>query len=149
MQKHLHLKKALTKNQCIQYALDRPAVLTVLPGVRNSQDLTNVMAYFDASEEEKDYSVISEFTPQNAEGICVYCNHCQPCPTGINIGLINKYYDLALAGDILARGHYEKLAIKADACIKCGHCEERCPFHVQQEARMQEIDQYFTLLNKQ
>ena len=28
-------KQALTKAQCIQYALDRPAVLTVLPGVRN------------------------------------------------------------------------------------------------------------------
>ena len=26
-------KQALTKNQCIQYALDRPAVMTVLPGI--------------------------------------------------------------------------------------------------------------------
>ena len=28
-------------------------------------------------------------------GNCVYCNHCQPCPAGLNVGLINKYYDLA------------------------------------------------------
>lgn len=29
----------------------------------------------------------------------MYCNHCQPCPAGLNVGLINKYYDLAVAGD--------------------------------------------------
>ena len=91
-------KQALTKTQCIRYALDRPAVLTVLPGVRNSQDLKDVLSYLDASEEEQDYSVIGQFTPQNADGICVYCNHCQPCPKGLNVGMINKYYDLALAG---------------------------------------------------
>ena len=29
----------MTKNQCIQYALDRPAVMTVVPGVRSIDDL--------------------------------------------------------------------------------------------------------------
>ena len=32
--------------------------------------------------------------PGDAAGACVYCNHCAPCPAGLNIGLINKYYDL-------------------------------------------------------
>ena len=136
-------KQALTKTQCIRYALDRPAVLTVLPGVRNSQDLKDVLSYLDASEEEQDYSVIGQFTPQNADGICVYCNHCQPCPKGLNVGMINKYYDLALAGDEMAKGHYDKLEVKAGECIQCGHCESRCPFHLKQEARMQEISRYF------
>lgn len=27
----------------------------------------------------------------------VYCNHCQPCPAELNVGLINKYYDLVKA----------------------------------------------------
>ncbi|MCM1327173.1 MAG: hypothetical protein NC249_11185 [Lachnoclostridium sp.] len=52
--------------------------------------------------EEKDYSIIGEFTPAAALGNCVYCNHCQPCPAGIDVGLVNKYYDLALAGDVLS-----------------------------------------------
>ena len=99
--------------------------------------------YLDATPEERDYTVISEFAPQNADGICVYCNHCQLCPQGLNVGLINKYYDLALAGDVLARGHYSKLSVGADACVQCGHCEARCPFHVKQEARMREIAAYF------
>lgn len=139
-------KKALTKNQCIKYALDRPAVLTVLPGIRGLEDLKEVLEYLNASPEETDYSVIGTFAPQDADGICVYCNHCQPCPQDIDIGLINKYYDLSVAGDALAAGHYEKLSVKADACIMCGHCESRCPFHVKQEARMKEIDRYFSSL---
>ena len=135
--------RELTHIQCLQYALDRPAVLTVLPGVRDMNDLETVLKYLDASPKERDYSVIGEFTPGDADGICVYCNHCQPCPMGLNVGLINKYYDLALAGDEMAAGHYRKLPINADACVKCGHCESRCPFHVKQEARMEEIGRYF------
>lgn len=136
--------RALTHDQCMQYALDRPGVLTVLPGVRNQSDLTQVLSFLEASDEARDYSLISEFTPQDAYGKCVYCNHCQPCPAGLNVGLINKYYDLAKAGDVLAAGHYEKLNLHADACIRCGHCQARCPFHVEQEARMQEIHRYFS-----
>ena len=138
-------KKALTHTQCFQYALDRPAVMTVLPGVRNMKDLHTILKYADATPEEKDYSVIGAFTPQNAFGICVYCNHCQPCPMGLNIGLINKYYDLTLAGDEMAKGHYYKLPVHADACTQCGHCELRCPFGVEQETRMKEISKYFKI----
>ncbi|MBQ4602894.1 MAG: 4Fe-4S dicluster domain-containing protein, partial [Clostridia bacterium] len=59
------------------------------------------------------------------------------------IGLVNKYYDLALAGDEIAANHYTKLSVKADACLKCGHCEDRCPFDVKQMSKMTEIDGYF------
>ena len=32
---------------------------------------------------------------------------------------------------------------KTGDCVGCGHCDSRCPFHVQQSARMQEIAAYF------
>ena len=96
-----------------------------------------------ATEEEKDYSIIGSFTADTITGTCVYCNHCQPCPAGIDIGLVNKYYDLALAGDSIAENHYTKLKINATDCIGCGHCDERCPFSVKQQSRMSEIADYF------
>ena len=130
---------ALTEYQCLQYALDRPGVLTVLPGVRGKADLERLLGLFDAPAGERDYSAISAITPREMEGTCVYCNHCQPCPAGLDIGLINKYYDLALAGDALAADHYRTLSVKADACVACGHCNSRCPFHVDQVGRMKEI----------
>ncbi len=136
-------RNALTRNQCLKYALDRPAVLTVLPGVRNLADLSELLKFGSAAPEECDYSVIGSFTPKSARGNCVYCNHCEPCPAGIDIGLINKYYDLSLAGDKMAHDHYSKLKIKADACISCGHCDSRCPFGVEQSVRMEKIAKYF------
>ncbi len=135
--------KALTEYQCIQYALDKPGVLTVLPGVRNREDLRRVLGFLDASPEERDYSILGTFAPRDAAGKCVYCNHCQPCPAGLDVGLINKYYDLARAGDALARSHYENLEKRAGDCIGCGHCDKRCPFHVSQSDRMAEIHAYF------
>ncbi len=136
-------RQALSKNQCIQYCLDRPAVLAVVPGVRNINDLVELLKYPESSYGERDYSSIGEFTPESAIGNCVYCNHCQPCPVGIDIGIINKYYDLSIAGDTMAANHYDKLYVKADACIQCGHCDQRCPFKVKQQEKMQKIQRYF------
>jgi len=48
-----------------------------------------------------------------------------------------------MAGDHLAEEHYWKLETQADACIGCGHCNDRCPFHVDQVARMEKIQAYF------
>lgn len=136
-------KVALSHNQCLQYAIDRPGVLVAVPGVQTMEHLNTLLKFINATNEEKDYSIIANFTKETITGTCVYCNHCQPCPAGIDIGLVNKYYDLALAGDEIAANHYTKLSIKADACLHCGHCEERCPFSVKQEKRMEEITEYF------
>lgn len=135
--------KALTQYQCMQYALDRPGVLTVLPGMSSVKQVEHLLGFFDAPEEERDYSVVGSFSPADAMGKCVYCNHCRPCPAGLDIGLINKYYDLAKNADAMAAEHYQGLGLHAGDCVQCGHCDSRCPFSVAQSARMQEIAAYF------
>ncbi len=135
--------RAMTTAQCIQYALDRPGVLTVLPGPGSVAELEEILRYFDATAEERDYAIISSLVPDDTQGSCVYCKHCHPCPVGLDIGLINKYYDLSRLGDILAREHYLTLGKTAADCVQCGHCNSRCPFHVDQMARMWEIKAYF------
>ena len=131
--------KALTPYQCIRYCLERPGVLTVLAGAQSVREVETLLAYYDQAEEETDYSMIASFAPPQAGGKCVYCNHCRPCPMGIDIGLVNKYYDLAAAGDKMALQHYRALSKSAGDCTGCGHCDRRCPFHVRQSERMQEI----------
>lgn len=135
--------QALTQYQCMQYALDRPGVLTVLPGMNSVQQAEHLLEFFSAPDVEKDYSVIGSFSPADAVGKCVYCNHCKPCPVGIDVGLVNKYYDLARNGDTMAVEHYHGLALQAKDCVQCGHCNGRCPFHVDQMAHMKEIARYF------
>ena len=97
----------------------------------------------DLKAQERDYSVIATLTPKDTKGTCVYCKHCHPCPAGLDIGLINKYYDLSRLGDILAKEHYLTLEKTASDCLQCGHCNSRCPFSVDQMARMEEIQKYF------
>ncbi|NMP38560.1 MAG: (4Fe-4S)-binding protein [Clostridiales bacterium] len=129
--------------QCLQYALDKPGVVTVLPGMSTSEQVENILRFFELPEEERDYSVIGSFKPADAVGKCVYCNHCKPCPAGINIGIVNKYYDLAKNGDAMAGEHYFGLEKHAGDCISCGHCVSRCPFGVEQMDRMKDIESCF------
>lgn len=136
-------KKALTKYQCMQYALDKPGVLTVLPGIRHTEDVQELLGFLNATPEERDYGILGAFAPRDAVGNCVYCNHCHPCPAGLNVGLINKYYDLAMAGDTMAADHYTKLEKHASDCVDCGHCDSRCPFQVKQSKRMEKIQARF------
>jgi len=139
-------RRALTQYQCISYALDKPGVLCVLPGAKSLEEVDMLLEYHNRPEEELDYCVISTFAPPEADGKCVYCSHCKPCPVGIDIGLVNKYYDLARAGDALAAEHCRTLAKNADDCIGCGHCDRRCPFHVKQSERMKEIAAFMSSL---
>ena len=136
-------KMALTPIQCAQYALDKPAVVSVLPGVKSVAELESFLALLDASAEERDYSVLGTVVPEDLSTRCVYCSHCHPCPQGLNIALINKYYDLALMGDTQAANHYDKLDLHASDCIACGHCNSRCPFDVDQQQRMKQIASHF------
>ncbi|TQD25363.1 aldo/keto reductase [Methanolobus vulcani] len=137
------LNAEMSINQCIQYALDRPAVLSCLAGVRSRTDLEEALNYFSASGEQRNYSFIGNLPHKNMQDTCIYCNHCQPCPSGIDIGSVNKYLDLAKAGDELAKDHYMKLSKNANDCTECGVCEENCPFHVNVRSRMKEARNYF------
>ncbi len=138
---------ALTVPQCIQYGLDRPAVSSVILGCKNKEELTAAMAYFDTSKEDRRYGHVFQ-KGQNiiADGHCMYCNHCQPCPEEINIAAVTKYLDIALvAGEVTAtvRDHYDALKKNANDCVACLSCEERCPFSVSIAENMAKAQKIF------
>lgn len=43
--------QALTPYQCIRYALDKPGVLTVLPGAKSVEEIDRLLMYYDQTEE--------------------------------------------------------------------------------------------------
>ena len=88
---------ALTPVQCIHYALTRPAAASVMVGVTTLEHVDDALAYEQSSEEERDYASVLAGAPRHAYyGQCTYCGHCTPCVSGINIALVNKFYDLAV-----------------------------------------------------
>ena len=139
--------KALTVNQCLHYALTRPAVATVLAGAHSVEQLRTSLAYEDASDEEKDYApAFATFPNISWEGHCMYCSHCAPCPKKIDVASVTKFLNLAKAqGSVpeTVREHYEVLPHHAGECIRCGACETRCPFKVEIMENMRQAAEIF------
>jgi predicted aldo/keto reductase-like oxidoreductase len=139
--------RALTPVQCIDYALARPAVAAVMAGCKDEAEMAAALAWCDATAQEKDYApALSGLERFTWRGHCMYCGHCAPCSSAIDIASVNKYYNLAATHDEIpetVREHYKALAHHASECIQCGLCEERCPFGVQIMAAMEKAASKF------
>ncbi|MDR2897372.1 MAG: aldo/keto reductase [Spirochaetaceae bacterium] len=131
---HSPFKKAMSVGQCIHYALTRPAVVSTLIGCQSRAEILDTVKYLSLSDEEKDYSDIIKTSQSDFKGSCVYCNHCLPCPSNINIADVNKYLDIARLNENAIPPsivqHYSAMEHHASECIQCASCEERCPFSV-------------------
>lgn len=138
---------ALTPVQLIHYALTKPAVASIMVGYDTPAHVAQAVAYETAGEDEKDYASVLAGAPRHAfDGQCTYCGHCQPCPRGIDIAMVNKLYDLAVMQESVPASlaaHYGALEKKASDCVGCGGCERRCPFHVKVIERMEETRALF------
>ncbi|KKM80396.1 hypothetical protein LCGC14_1340270 [marine sediment metagenome] len=80
------LKTTPTPVQCLSYALSQPGVTAVVPGVKSIEELHAALAFLDADDEARDYSPLLAHFQDALDGQCVYCNHCLPCPVGIDVG---------------------------------------------------------------
>jgi uncharacterized protein len=140
-------EKALTPVQCIHYCLNRPAVASVMVGVRDIEQVLAATAYVSASDKEKDYTEVLANAPRSSfRGHCMYCGHCAPCSRKIDIASVNKYLDLALIQEgvpATLRNHYHLLEHRADECIKCGLCMKNCPFGVDVIKKMKQAVNLF------
>jgi len=130
---HTPYAKPLTTHACIEYALSRPSVASVLPGCQTAAEMREVLGYFKASDAEKNYAETISSVRNDFAGNCVYCSHCLPCPVEIDIAGVHKYLDIARLDTSnippSVRSHYA--ALSGGECTECGSCEARCPFGVE------------------
>ncbi len=146
--KHTPFSKPLTVGQCIHYALTRPAVSSVLIGCQSRKQIEEATAYLTANPADLDYTEVIRNMNKDFKGSCVYCNHCLPCPVGIDIAAVTKYADIAAVDEsAVNKGvgqHYRELSAHAADCIKCGSCEVKCPFSVPVIANMERAAAIFS-----
>ena len=138
---------AFTPVQCIHYALTRPGVASILCGYDTKEQVDEAVSYETADDNRKDYASVIASAPLHAySGQCTYCGHCKPCPVEIDIAMVNKFYDLAVAQGSIpdsVKSHYRDLEKTASACVGCRTCEERCPFGVAIADRMEKTAELF------
>ena len=140
-------EKTLTVGQCIHYALTRPAVVSSLIGCRTRGEVLQAVNYVNLTDEQRDYTKAIKTFKGSLSGKCMYCNHCLPCPSNIDIAATTKLLDIAALDEnnvpLQIREQYDSILHKASECIACGNCESRCPFSVKVIENMEKAARIF------
>ncbi len=115
-------------NGALRYVLSQD-VAAVIPGLKS---IGEVETAAKAGEEYKGLTPKEQeqfdFSP--GANYCRDCGQCLPCPQGINIAAILRFYTLFESYGLKtwAKNLYSGLEVKADKCSGCGECEDKCPY---------------------
>ena len=155
-----------------RFAGSFPRVLTVLSGMTYMEHLEdNLRTYLDFKPlTEEEMELLQEVATRMETWPlvrCTGCNYCMPCPYGIDIPGIFKFYNDSLnAGTYVKDSEQEGYAKarrryllaydkaiptvrQADHCIQCGKCEEACPQHLSVRSELRKIDEYIENLKRE
>jgi hypothetical protein len=133
----------VSPSQCLSYVLSQIGVSNTVPGVKNLEELNKTLYYLQASKEEKDFSSLLKHFQEFRTGECVYCNHCLPCPSDINIGKVMKLFDLSGYKNYQDLSEENKnILLKIKECTECENCVKRCPFDVQIISHIKSIKKF-------
>ena len=155
-----------------RYVGSFPRVMCALSGMTYMEHLQdNLQTFMDfqpLSDEEKKFlwSVADQMEDYPLVP-CTGCQYCMPCPYGINIPGIFKFYnDNVTAGTYVvskdqkdyARARKKYLLAydkaiptvrQADHCIGCRKCEPNCPQYIRIPTQLRRIDRYIEDLKQE
>ena len=129
----------------LRWLWDQPEVTCVLSGMHSMEMVTENVRTASLSPAgcltEKEQNLIEEIKGIIAKNTlvgCTGCGYCQPCPKGVDIPGVFRYYNVS-ASDTrhTARREYlqntlmRKSPSGAFQCTGCGKCTHHCPQHIQ------------------
>ncbi len=136
----------------LRFVISNPDVACALSGMGNMQMVDENVE--TASNESKlssaEIAAVNAAMEQNkklSELYCTGCNYCMPCPQEVNIPLnfqiMNYHRVYGLSS--YAKEEYKKIGTsewmkgkRADECIECGVCEEKCPQKIKIRKQLKE-----------
>ncbi len=136
----------------LRFVLANPGVSCALSGMTSAEMVAdNVRAASVetplTSEELHRINLALEENERLAELYCTGCDYCMPCPNDVNIPLNFRLmnYHRVYGLTEYARDEYQKIGSnednrgrKAEECIECGLCEDKCPQKIQIRRQLKE-----------
>ncbi|MEM2938921.1 MAG: aldo/keto reductase [Candidatus Bathyarchaeia archaeon] len=116
----------------LKFIISNDAVTTAIPGMMRMEEVEENARIgenftYISGEELK---MVREAAKLISEGFCRGCGYCQPCPQEVRIPVILRqlayYKNYGLTE--WAKWRYKMVEVKADSCIQCGQCVEKCPY---------------------
>lgn len=118
----------------LRYICANENVTVVIPGMYSLEEVEQNLASVEdkspiTDEEREKFEAVRK---QLGTNFCRRCNYCQPCAAGINISGVFLFagYLQRYGLEDWAYDRYQTLKVKPEACLDCGACESRCPYHL-------------------
>ena len=126
----------------LRWLWDQPEVSLVLSGMttmaqveenlRVAEDST--IHAFTAAEQEVIKRARDKYSARTAVP-CTKCNYCMPCPNGVDIPGVFDFFNYAHLFEDLSGARFKYKVFlaepqRADHCIQCNTCEEKCPQNI-------------------
>jgi len=116
----------------------------VLPiwGIQRENELDEFISYNDNPPvlDDKLQSIIDKDKNELSGDFCRGCGYCMPCPADINISIAARMSLLIKRAppSFYMMEDWKETMKRIDNCTNCGHCEENCPYNLENLRLMKE-----------
>jgi len=101
------------------------------PGVKKVEEVEQIAGIVNGSWDltSEDHQRMKKIRDEIGTKFCHWCEYCMPCPQNVNIPVLMNAHTIgnyAMSSD----SEIIEAMETAKKCVKCGTCEEKCPFHL-------------------
>ncbi|QSX05421.1 aldo/keto reductase [Sedimentibacter sp. zth1] len=127
----------------LKYILNSGLVTIAIPGMDSEEQVIKNASVANNLEPltDEDNKNIERIRKELGNDFCRRCGYCMPCPQGIDIPGMFLFEGYATRYNLKdwAMSRYNALKIKADACVKCGLCETKCPYELPIRKKLENV----------
>lgn len=133
----------------LKWALENKQVTSVVTEMLNRTQLDEDLSVVHSPLSQKEQKKLIQFAAENSDNYCHMCGICKDhCPQGIETTSILRYlaYFEGYEKKKRAKTLYSRLSPEktAQACVRCGTCDQSCPYGVSVSQRIQYADSLLT-----
>lgn len=126
----------------LRYIINNPDCTIVIPGMGDVKEVmqnTDETVFQPLSDADK--KACEKIAKELGNEFCRRCGYCAPCPQGINIpqNILLANYKRKYGLSEWAKVRYDAMETTAEACVKCGLCETRCPYNLPIRAMLEKV----------